>query len=86
MHVSELNRMGANIDADDRKAIVPGSQPLKGTQVMSTDLRAGAALVLAGMAAEGVTEISEIRLIERGYSDFVDKLRAIGADITRVDD
>ncbi|MBR2778703.1 MAG: UDP-N-acetylglucosamine 1-carboxyvinyltransferase [Firmicutes bacterium] len=86
MHVSELNRMGAGIKADDRKAEIPGSKPLTGTQVVSTDLRAGAALVLAGMAAEGVTEISEIRLIERGYSDFVDKLRAIGADITRVDD
>ena len=52
---------------------------------MSTDLRAGAALVLAGLAAEGTTEISEIYHIERGYSQFVEKLRRIGADISRVD-
>lgn len=85
MHISELNRMGADINIEGRSAVVQGGTPLSGCQVMSTDLRAGAALVLAGLAAEGVTEISEIYHIERGYSQFVEKLRAIGADIQRVE-
>ena len=85
MHISELNRMGANITIEGRSAVIPGSTHLVGCQVMSTDLRAGAALVLAGLAAEGTTEISEIYHIERGYSQFVEKLRGIGADISRVD-
>ena len=85
MHINELNRMGANISIEGRSAVVQGDAKLKGCQVMSTDLRAGAALVLAGLAAEGVTEISEIYHIERGYSQFVEKLRKIGADISRVD-
>ncbi len=86
MHVHELNLMGADIRLDDRNAIIPGDKKLTGEDVVSTDLRAGAALVLAAMVAEGATEISEIRLIERGYSDFVEKLKAIGAKIQRVDD
>ena len=85
MHINELNRMGANISIEGRSAVVQGDAKLKGCQVMSTDLRAGAALVLAGLAAEGITEISEIYHIERGYSQFVEKLRKIGADISRVD-
>ncbi len=86
MHINELNRMGAGIHIEGRSAVIPGDAKLKGAQVVSTDLRAGAALVLAGCAAEGQTEISEIRHIERGYSEFVEKLRAIGAGITRVDE
>lgn len=85
MHVTELNRMGAGISIEGRSAVIPGDIKLRGAQVMSTDLRAGAALVLAGLTAEGVTEISEIYHIERGYSEFVDKLRKLGAQITRVD-
>ncbi|MCI8285642.1 MAG: UDP-N-acetylglucosamine 1-carboxyvinyltransferase [Firmicutes bacterium] len=85
MHVTELNRMGAGISIEGRSAVIPGDIKLRGAQVMSTDLRAGAALVLAGLTAEGVTEISEIYHIERGYSEFVDKLRKLGAQITRVE-
>lgn len=86
MHINELNQMGADIEIDGRTAIIPGGRSLRGTAVVSTDLRAGAALVLAALAAEGTTEISEIYHIERGYSEFVDKLTAIGGKITRVDD
>ena len=85
MHVGELNRMGANIKIEGRSAVIQGEQELQGTQVISTDLRAGAALVLAGLMAEGVTEISEIYHIERGYSDFVEKLKKLGAKISRLD-
>lgn len=86
MHINELNRMGAGIEIEGRNAIIPGSSRLIGTQVVSTDLRAGAALVLAGLVAEGTTEISEIYHIERGYSEFVEKLKGIGARIRRVED
>ncbi|MGN0712069.1 MAG: UDP-N-acetylglucosamine 1-carboxyvinyltransferase [Anaerovoracaceae bacterium] len=86
MHVGELNRMGANIKIDGRSAIIQGEKVLQGAQVISTDLRAGAALVLAGLIAEGTTEISEIYHIERGYEKFVEKFRAIGANIMRVED
>ena len=87
MHAGELSRMGANIRVDGRTAMVPGNKrPLAGASVVSTDLRAGAALVLAGLVAQGTTEVSEIYHIERGYENFVEKLRALGADIVRVDD
>lgn len=86
MHVAELNRMGANIKIDGRSAIIYGSRPLQGAQVISTDLRAGAAMVLAGLVAEGTTEIAEIYHIERGYENFVEKFRKLGATIIRIDD
>ena len=86
MHVSELNRMGANIKIDGRSAIVYGDRHLEGTKVISTDLRAGAAMVLAGLVAEGTTELSEIYHIERGYENFVEKFRKLGATIIRIDD
>jgi UDP-N-acetylglucosamine 1-carboxyvinyltransferase len=86
MHAAELSRMGANIKVDDRTAIVPGKSSLLGAQVISTDLRAGAALVLAGLVAKGKTEISEIYHIERGYDSFMQKLIPLGAKITRVED
>ncbi len=86
MHISELNRMGAGITIEGRSAVIPGGKQLKGAQVISTDLRAGAAMVLAGLAAEGTTEISEIYHIERGYTEFVEKLKGIGADIRRVEE
>lgn len=86
MHINELNRMGAGIRIEGRQAIIPGNTKLVGTHVISTDLRAGAALVIAALAAEGTTQISEIYHIERGYSEFVDKLKKIGANIRRVED
>ena len=86
MHVAELNRMGANIKIDGRSAIIYGGRPLQGAQAISTDLRAGAAMVLAGLVAEGTTEIAEIYHIERGYENFVEKFRKLGATIIRIDD
>ncbi len=85
MHVEELRRMGADIKLEGKKAIVYGGKKLTGSQVISTDLRAGAAMVLAGLTAEGETEISEIYHIERGYSQFVEKLRGLGAYIERIE-
>lgn len=86
MHVAQLGKMGANIETAGNKAMVKGNAHLRGCQVMATDLRAGAALVLAGLVAEGKTEISEIYHIERGYEKFIEKFAALGANIVRVDD
>ncbi len=86
MHIGELNRMGADIKIEGRSAVVVGEKLLEGAQVTATDLRAGAALVLAGLVADGVTEISEIYHIERGYSDFIAKLTKLGAKIKRVEE
>ena len=86
MHVVELNRMGADIQTENREAIVPGGKTLKGAKVRATDLRAGAAMVLAGLAATGTTEVSEIFHIERGYENFVGKFKALGADIMKISD
>ncbi|MDR2354573.1 MAG: UDP-N-acetylglucosamine 1-carboxyvinyltransferase [Clostridiales Family XIII bacterium] len=86
MHVNELNRMGANIKTEGRVAVVEGDRLLRGAEVFATDLRAGAALVLAGLSASGTTRVSEIYHIERGYSAFVEKLRGIGADIVRTEE
>ena len=85
MHVGELRRMGANIEVEGRKAIVHGVPFLQGAFVRATDLRAGAALVLAGLAAHGVTEVGDLRHIDRGYDHLVEKLRGLGADSIRVD-
>ncbi len=84
MHVDELKRMGANIKIDGRSAVVEGVTKLTGCPVKATDLRAGAALVLAGLVAQGKTEVGYIHHIDRGYDNIVDKLRGIGADIVRV--
>ena len=86
MHVAELNRMGANIVTEGNRAMVQGGKELVGTHVAATDLRAGAALVLAGLAAKGTTEVFDIYHIERGYENFVDKFHGLGANIVRVDD
>ena len=83
MHVAELKRMGAEIKFDGNSAIVKGIEQLKGTRVMATDLRASASLVVAGLAAEGVTEISRIYHLERGYEDMVIKLQALGARVSK---
>lgn len=84
MHVSELMRMGANIAVEGNSAIIKGVQDLRGAQVMATDLRASASLVLAGLAAEGKTEISRVYHIDRGYERIVEKLASLGADIKRI--
>jgi UDP-N-acetylglucosamine 1-carboxyvinyltransferase len=84
MHVSELMRMGADILVHGNSAMVKGIPKLKGAQVMATDLRASASLILAGLAAEGKTELSRVYHIDRGYEKIEKKLSAIGANITRV--
>lgn len=85
MHVDELKRMGACIKVDGRTSIVEGVPSLNGCQVKATDLRAGAAMVLAGLIANGETEVSYIHHIDRGYDNLVEKLCGLGADICRVD-
>ncbi len=86
MHVDELKKMGAQIRIEERRAIVDGVSKLKGTEVRATDLRAGAALVCAGLAAEGVTKVTQLSHIDRGYDNLVGKLKGLGADIVRVDE
>ena len=85
MHVDELVRMGAQIRVDGRTATVEGGRVLKGAAVRATDLRAGAAMVLAGLVAEGETRVGYIHHIDRGYDDLVAKLVALGADIRRTE-
>ena len=84
-YVSELNRMGANIHVAGKSATIEPVESLSGTSVRACDLRAGAALIVAGLAACGTTEIEDIIYVERGYEDIVGKLRAVGADISRVE-
>lgn len=84
MHVEEFRRMNGNIKIEGRAAIINGPQPLQGAEVASTDLRAGAALVLTGLVAEGYTRVTELKHIDRGYVNFTEKLRDLGADIERV--
>lgn len=78
--------MGANIKVEDRIAIIEGVDGLTGTQVSATDLRAGAALIIAGLVAEGVTEVENIHFIDRGYERIESKLAGLKADIKRLDD
>ena len=84
MFASELSRMGANIRVEDHHALIHGVDGFSGAQVVSPDLRGGAALVIAGLIAEGVTEVSAIHHIHRGYERFVEKLTALGACVERV--
>ena len=81
MHVPELKKMGASIKTDDRCALVTGNARLKGSKVQATDLRAGAAMVLAGLVADGRTEVTNIYHIQRGYERFVEKMQGLGAKI-----
>jgi len=81
--VAELNRMGAHLRKEGPTVIVEGVKRLVGAPVMASDLRASAALVLAGLAARGTTKVNRIYHLDRGYERFDDKLRAVGADITR---
>ena len=85
MHVNELKRMGADIHIDGRTSFVHGVKKLSGCYVNATDLRAGAAMVLAGLVADGETEVGAIHHIDRGYDELVAKLVGLGADISRVD-
>jgi UDP-N-acetylglucosamine 1-carboxyvinyltransferase len=84
MHVEEFRRMNANMKIEGRSVIVEGPSALQGAEVAATDLRAGAALVLAGLVADGYTRVTELKHLDRGYVDFTEKLAQLGADIERV--
>ena len=83
-YVDELRRMGADISVDGKVAVIEGTGHLMGAPVKATDLRAGVAMIIAGLAASGTTEIEDIHHIERGYEDIEVKLRALGADIKKI--
>jgi UDP-N-acetylglucosamine 1-carboxyvinyltransferase len=84
MHVEEFRRMNGNIKIEGRTAIISGPASLQGAEVAATDLRAGAALVIAGLVADGYTRVVELKHIDRGYVDFAGKLKALGANVERV--
>lgn len=86
MHVEEFRRMNGNVKIEGRTAIVTGPNELQGAEVQATDLRAGAALVLAGLVAEGHTRITRLHHIDRGYVNFAEKLAQLGADIERIEE
>jgi UDP-N-acetylglucosamine 1-carboxyvinyltransferase len=81
-HIKYLQKMGSNIRVNDRTAIIMGPSNLKGEEVVATDLRAGAAMVIAGLIAKGTTIVNEIDHILRGYENIVEKLTNVGADIS----
>ena len=83
-YTNELRKMGAEIQVDGRVAIIEGVEHLTGASVAACDLRAGAAMVIAGLCAEGVTSVEDIHFIERGYENLVGKLQSLGADIAIV--
>ena len=83
-YADELARMGANIKVEGNTAIIDGTEKLTGARISAPDLRAGAALVIAGMAAEGITVVDDIVYIQRGYEDFELKLQNLGAEIEKV--
>ena len=85
-YVSQLSRMGANIHVEGKVAVVQGVKTLRSAAVRACDLRAGAAMVIAGLSAEGVTHVENIYYIERGYEDLVEKLRGVGAEIALVNE
>ena len=85
-YMDELRRMGGQVQVDGRVAVIEGVEYLTGAPVQACDLRAGAALVIAGLAARGVTELTQVQFIERGYEDIVGKLRALGANIRVVEE
>ena len=83
-HASELTRLGAKISVEGKVAVVTGVKNLSGAELVATDLRGGAALITAGLAAEGISKISEICHIDRGYESIEKVLRSVGADIKRI--
>jgi UDP-N-acetylglucosamine 1-carboxyvinyltransferase len=86
MHVSELSRLGADIEIEGPSAIIKGGRPLSGAPVMASDLRASAALVIAGLAARGTTQVNRVYHLDRGYEDIDGKLRRLGARIERIEE
>ena len=86
MHASELGRLGALIRREGQSAIIQGTKQLRGAPVMASDLRASASLILAGLVADGHTEVRRVYHIDRGYEHIEKKLQAIGADIERISD
>ena len=85
-YVDELRRMGASIQVDGKVAVVEGVARLHGARVKATDLRAGAAMIIAGLVADGSTEIEDIYHIERGYENVVEKFQALGANMKKISD
>ena len=85
-YVDELRRMGAKMDVDGRVCVITGIEKFSGASVCACDLRAGVSLVIAGLCADGMTEITNVHLIERGYEDIIEKLKGLGASIGVVDD
>ena len=85
-YTNELNKMGAQISPQGKTAIIEGVEKLSGAPVYATDLRAGAALIIAGIIAEGTTELYNLTHIDRGYENIEEKFRKLGADITRVNE
>jgi UDP-N-acetylglucosamine 1-carboxyvinyltransferase len=86
MHVPELARMGADIQVRGRSAVVRGVKEMVGAPVMATDLRASMSLIIAGLAAQGETQVQRVYHLDRGYERLEEKLQAVGADIERVSD
>ncbi|QSS99825.1 UDP-N-acetylglucosamine 1-carboxyvinyltransferase [Pontibacillus sp. ALD_SL1] len=86
MHVEEFRRMNANLKIEGRSVIVEGPSSLQGAEVSATDLRAAAALIVAGLVADGHTRVTDLKHLDRGYVDFEGKLAALGADVERIDD
>ncbi|WP_216829930.1 UDP-N-acetylglucosamine 1-carboxyvinyltransferase [Alkalihalobacterium elongatum] len=86
MHVEEFRRMNGNIKIEGRSAIISGPSSLQGAEVSATDLRAGAALILAGLVADGVTRVVELKHIDRGYVDLAGKLKQLGANVERIEE
>jgi UDP-N-acetylglucosamine 1-carboxyvinyltransferase len=83
-HIAELRKLGASIEQDDRGVLIRGGQPLSGARVQATDLRASAALILAALASEGITEVSGLEHLDRGYERIFDKLSQLGASAARM--
>jgi UDP-N-acetylglucosamine 1-carboxyvinyltransferase len=84
-HIAELNRMGAKIRLEGRTSVITGVDHLHGTVVEATDLRAGAALAIAGLMAQGETVVKNVHHIDRGYENFDENLRSLGADVERLE-
>ena len=84
-YCAELNRLGASIQAETKVAVIDGVEQLHGCIVKACDLRAGAAMVIAGLAADQTTTVEDAHYIERGYEDIIGKLRGLGADIRRIE-
>ncbi len=86
MHVEEFRRMNANIKIEGRSVIVNGPTNIQGAEVAATDLRAAAALILTGLVADGITRVTELKHLDRGYVNFHGKLASLGADVERINE